>query len=99
MQTQVRRLRKFWERLPRSWIGPRTSLTSKSGRLVASVAALLVASLISCAHGPQILVFPCVDTPDEVIDDFGPVALEWYRNDYDPYCERIENAIDAGSSL
>jgi len=84
--------------LLRSWVGPRTSRSSKRERLVAGVAVLLVASLaISCAHGPQILVFPCIDTPDEVIDDFGPIALEWYINDYDPYCERIENAIDAGS--
>lgn len=51
-------------------------------------------------HGPQVEIFECPDTPDELFDSFGdlpPEWQDWYLQEYDPHCEGLAAAADAGS--
>jgi hypothetical protein len=56
--------------------------------------------LSSCRHPAGVVVFPCPEVTEEMLSD--PVLqrlpvewYDWYRLEYDPYCDQVDRALRA----
>jgi hypothetical protein len=64
------------------------------GRLGVMLASVVATAIVSgCIHSVIVEVPECPDTPDELFDTpLPPDWNEWYLNEYDPFCEALNDA-------